>query len=116
MAYDHARLAEAIALQSSATDIIDSASGTKYPRVLLIHNVNTIAETVSLYLVPDSGGSKGSASDTTNRFYYEVLAGGATRFVEVPPPGLMLVDNHDSIQGKCTINSKVLVWAYGGQE
>jgi hypothetical protein len=116
MAFAYSKLAEAVALQAAGSDIIDSASGTKYIKIIVIHNVNTAAEAVSLYLVPDSGGSKGSLSDTANRFYYETLPAGATRILEIAPPGLMLVDNHDSLQGKTTVNSKVLVWVYGGSE
>ena len=116
MAFAYGKLAEAVALQAAGSDIIDSASGTKYIRSIVLHNVNTTAEVVSLYLVPDSAGSKGALSDTTNRFYYESLPAGSTRIIEITPPGLMLVDNHDSIQGKTTVNSKTLVWVYGGSE
>jgi hypothetical protein len=116
MAYDHAELAAAVALQSSATDIIDVASGVKYCIVLTIHNVNTTTETVSIYRVPNAGGSKGSASDTTNRIYYEALPAGSTRIVEIRNPGWQLRNVHDSLQGKCTVNSKVLVWVDGGAE
>ena len=116
MAYAQTRLAEAVAVQAAGSDIIDSASGTKYIRLIVVHNVNTVAEQVGLYLVPDSGGSKGSLSATTNRFYNESLPAGSTRFIECPGQGMMLTDNHDSLQATCTVNSKVLVWAYGGSE
>jgi hypothetical protein len=117
MSFAYAKLSEAVLLTSAGnTTFTNPTSTTSYIRMIIIHNVNTSAETVSLYNVPDSGGSAGTLSDTENRFYKESLDAGATRIIEFPAPGLVLTDENDTIQGSCTVDSKVIIWAYGGQE
>lgn len=117
MAFEYSKIAEAVKLQDTATDIkVNAVSKTTYVRTLMVHNVLATPETVKLYAVPDSTGTKGTASDTENKFYEEAIPAKATRFVEVPPPGIMLTDENDSIQGVTTTNDGVLVWAYGGDK
>jgi hypothetical protein len=117
MAFNYAKLAEAELLDSSGVTIFTNpVSTTTYIRSIILHNVNTIVETVSLYNVPDSTGSAGTLSDTTNRIYKEELEAGDTRILEFPTPGLVLTDANDTIQGLCTVNNKVIVYMYGGQE
>lgn len=120
MAFAYAKLAEAVHLDVVATDAVtivaNPVSTTTYIRCIIIHNVNTTTEAVTLYLVPDSAGSEGADSETTNRFYKEDLPAGSTRILEFPVPGLVLTDQNDTLQGACTTHEKVLVWVYGGQE
>lgn len=120
MAFDYKILAEAVHLDVISTDavsfVINPVGKITYVREIIIHNVNTTIETVTLYNVKNSGGSEGADSDTTNRFYKEDLMGGSTRILEFPTPGVMLIAENDTLQGACTTHEKVLVWAYGGQE
>jgi len=117
MAFNYAKLAEAELLDNSGVTIFTNpASITTYIRSIIFHNINTIAETVSLYNVPDSAGSAGTLSDTANRIYKEELEAGDTRLLEFPAPGLILTDENDTIQGLCTVDDKVIVYMYGGQE
>jgi|WetSurSiteA1Bulk_404760.scaffolds.fasta_scaffold08911_4 hypothetical protein len=120
MAFDYSRLAEGVKLAPTASGAVacvtNPSTTTTYIRMIVVHNVNSTTETVSLYNVPDSGGSVGTASDTTNRFYKEDLPAGATRILEFQAPGIVLIDTNDTIQGVCSVYEKVLVWAYGGAE
>lgn len=120
MAFAYKKLAEAVHLDVVATDavtLVANPSGkTTYIRSIILHNINTTTETVTLYIVPDSGASEGADSDTTNRFYKEDLLAGATRIIEFPIPGIVLTDENDTLQGACTTHEKVLAWVYGGQE
>ena len=120
MAFAYSKLAEAVHLDVTGTDAVtivaNPAGKTTYIRSIIIHNVNTTAETITLYLVPDNATSEGEDSETTNRFYKEDLPAGSTRILEFPIPGLVLTDENDTLQGACTVHEKVLVWVYGGQE
>jgi len=120
MAFGYLRLADAVHLDVTGTDAVtiyaNPSGKTTYIRSIIIHNVNTTTETVTLYIVADNASSEGADSDTTNRFYKEDLPAGSTRILEFPAPGIMLVDQNDTLQGACTTHEKVLVWAYGGQE
>lgn len=120
MAYDHAGLAEAVPLDTVANDavsfVVNPAGKKTYVRFIIFHNVNTTTETVTGYIVKNSGGSEGADSETTNRFYKEDLTAGSSRIWEFPIPGVILTETNDTIQGACTTQHKVLAWSYGGQE
>jgi len=116
MAFEYSRLVDVTTIAASAASIYaNPASTTSYVRLINIHNSNTTAETVILYQVPDSGGSLGTAGDT-NIIFEEELAADATRIIEYAVPGLMLVDENDSIQGETTTASKVTITITGATE
>jgi hypothetical protein len=120
MAFAYKKLTEAVHLDVTGTDavtLVANPSGkTTYIRCIILHNVNTTTETVTLYIVADSAGSEGEDSDTTNRFYKEDILAGSTRIIEFPIPGIVLTDQNDTLQGACTTHEKVLAWVYGGEE
>lgn len=116
MAFAYANLIPITTLPNSAGAVYTNpASKTSYVRSIVLHNANTTAETVKLYLVPDSTGAVGTAG-VTNKIFEEEMAAGATTIIEFPAPGLMLTDENDTIQGVTTTASKVTITATGGAE
>ena len=116
MAYAHARLTEITTIANSAGALYTKAAGTSvYVRLIVLHNGNTAPEAVKLYVVPDSGGSAGTAA-TTNEIYAETIEAGGTRVLEFPAQGIILKDNGETIQGVTTTASKVTFQAFGGSE
>ena len=116
MSFQYSRLVEIITLPNSVGAIYTNAANTiSYLRLIVIHNSNTIIETVKLYNVPDSGGSPGTPGDT-NKFYQEDISPYATRIIEFTVPGLMLVDTNDTLQGYTTTASKVSIQIMGAKE
>lgn len=116
MAFDYQRLTEITTLPSAAGVVYTKSSGTKaYVRLIVLHNSNTISEAVKLYVVPDSAGSVGTPG-VTNEIYSESLAAGDTRIIEFATPGLLLLDNNETIQGVTTTASKVTITITGGLE
>lgn len=86
-----------------------------YLRWVIIHNANTTAETVELWLVPGNSGSAGTAADT-NKIYKESLGAGETRLLDFGIPGLILTTDGDSLQAKTTTASKVTIQVQGARE
>lgn len=116
MAFAYGKLAEITTLPNSAGAVLtNAASTTTYIRGIMLHNGNTTAETVILYKVPDSTGSVGTAG-TTNEIYKEIMAPGATTFLEYPVPGLIMTDENDTIQGVTTTASKCTIQFTGATE
>jgi hypothetical protein len=91
------------------------AATTSYVRCITIHNTYTSAEAVSLYLVPDNAGAVGTAGNA-NKFFYESVPANDTRIIEFPAPGLMLVDENDTIQASTTTASRVTISITGATE
>lgn len=116
MAFDYLRLTEVSYIASTAGSIYSNPSSKKtYIRNMIIHNTNTTAELVTLYNVPDSSGSLGTAA-AANQFYKQSIAPNETVLLEFQAPGLILVDTNDSVQAVTTTASKVTIQIYGGQE
>lgn len=116
MAYAHTRLTEITTIANSAGALYTKAAGTTvYVRLIVLHNGNTTAEAVKIYVVPDSGGSAGTAG-TTNEVYAETIEAGGTRILDFGAQGIMLKDNGETIQGVTTTASKVTFQAFGGVE
>lgn len=116
MAFDYELLTEITEISTTVTGTMYTHStGTKsYVRTIMMHNSNTFSIGVSLYKVPDVGGSLGVAS-TANRFYSDNIIAADTVFIEVPVPGIILTDTNDSIQGFATL-SGINYEIYGGRE
>ena len=112
MAFSYSRLTEITTIAATTgTLYTNAASTTTYIRLIVIHNGNTTTEAVKLYCVPN-GGSAGA----TTVFYQESLPSYETRFLEFTPPGMVLEDSADLIQGVTTTASKVTFQMYGGKE
>ena len=98
---------------SSAGSLYDNAaSTTTYIKGVLLHNAHTTTETFSLYDVPNSGGSLGTAG-ATNLIIKETLAPDQTKLFEFPGTGIVLTAQHDSLQGNTTTASKVTCKLFG---
>ena len=116
MAFAYARLKEIAQLTDSAAAVYTNPSATTtYIRQILLHNPHTATVIVELWAVPDSGGSAGTAADA-NKIYSEALAAGATRMIEFAPPGFILLDENETIQGKGSVASKVTISIMGATE
>lgn len=116
MALQHTRLQDITTLPSSAgASYTNPASTITYIRQIIIHNSNTTSEQVSLWNVPDSGGSLGTSGDT-NRFYRQTLVPNETVFIDFAGPGLILVQQNDAIFGLTTTASKVTITFIGDKD
>ncbi len=115
MTLSHTKLADPQQLPSSSgalyTNPVDI---TTFIKGFLIHNTNTTAETVTLNVVPNSGGSLGSAS-AANRVFRVLLAADETLLLELLFP-IVIVDENDAIFGDTTTASKVTFIPLGDQE
>jgi hypothetical protein len=95
-------------------DTINTAS---YIRSVVLHNTNTIDETVSLWVTGSSSlPAAGIALSSSARFYQEAIPTGNTRMIEFFQPGLMLTTHGERLVGGSTSGSKVTVMVFGGQE
>ena len=94
----------------------NGSSVTTYARLITIHNAYSVSENVSIYLVPNSGGSVGTAVDTGNRIEYLTVVGNDTVNLEFAAPGLRMAAQNDSIQAKTTTDSHVMIYISGFQE
>jgi len=116
MAFSYSQLTPITTIASSAGAVYTNpASKTTYVRTIVIHNTNTTAETVTLYNVPDSTGSVGTAG-VTNQFYKQEVAADATVLLEFAVPGIMLTDTNDTLQASTTTANKVTIQITGGTE
>lgn len=67
MALEHVRLADPQQLDDTAAAIYANPASTKtYIKLLWLYNTNATPETVTIYYVPDSAGSLGTAGDQRN--------------------------------------------------
>lgn len=118
MAFDWQRLTEITYIASTAGAVLTNGSSQKtYVRLIIIHNNNTTVEQVKLYNVPDSSGV-GTAGDA-NIFFNVAVQPSETVVLGsdlLPVPGIILVDENDTIQAVTTTASKVTIQIYGGQE
>ena len=116
MALTHGRLADIQFIASSAAAVYtNAASATTYIRSIILFNGNTTAELVKLYLVPDSGGSAGTAA-AGNQISQISLSPNETLFLGFAGPGLILEDTNDTLQGSTTTASKVTIYLVGDKD
>tara|TARA_R110000822_G_scaffold129122_2_gene265098 strand:- start:501 stop:851 length:351 start_codon:yes stop_codon:yes gene_type:complete len=116
MAFTYSQLTPITTIANSAgVAYTNPASKTTYVRTIVIHNTHTSAETVTLYNVPDSTGSVGTAG-VTNQFYKQEVAADSTVLLEFAVPGIMLTDTNDTLQASTTTVNKVTIQITGGTE
>ena len=114
MAISHERLTEiAYVGTTAASHYNNPALTTTHVKSIILHNLNTTAENVILYNVPDSTGSVGTAADA-NTFYKLSIASNET--VLINPGMLLLEDTNDSLQAVTDTASKVTIQVYGTKE
>lgn len=101
---------DAAYVATTAGAIYTNASGeTSFVKSIYLHNTNSSAENIKLYVVPDSAGSVGTAG-TGNLFLNISLASNDTYLLELPGPGIVLKGTNDTIQASTDTSSKVTVW------
>jgi hypothetical protein len=117
MSFDYLRVLEITTLGVSAATntLITNTSGKKYIRNVIIHNTHSTDVTVWLFNVPNGSGAIGSSS-SSNQFLRTTLVAYDTLLLEIPPPGVILVDPYDSIQGYASVADVVTIQMYGGYE
>lgn len=113
MAITHGRLADPATIPSTAGSLYSNPASTKtFIKGVTLYNSNTTAEVVQLYVVPDSGGSLGTAA-ATNQILKITMATLETYITEFPGDGIALNDTNDSLQGVTTTASKVVAILHG---
>jgi len=104
----HARLAFSSIL--ATTGAVLTASGKTYIKAMVLHNVKTTSQIVTMYLVP----SGGSVADKY-RLYYLTIPAGDTVHLEPAGPGIVL-ENGEALHANTSTDSGVNFSAYGATE
>lgn len=116
MALEHVKLADPQAISDTAASIYTNPSGKKtLIKLLWLANRNTTSETVTLYYVPNSGGSVGTAGNGT--FIGDFAVAPRMPFViPIESNGLILMEENDTIQAQTTTDGMVNVIVCGALE
>lgn len=97
-------------IATTAGAIYTNASGeTSFVTAIRLHNTNTTSETVKIYMVPDSGGSVGTAG-TDDMLENITLTANETLHIGLEGGGHVFSDTNDTVQAETTTASKVNVW------
>ena len=117
MAFDYNRILEitSLGVSGASNTLVTNGTGRKYIRNIILHNTHTADVIVKLFNVPNNDAVIGSSS-SANQFLQSSLVAGDTLIIEIPAPGVMLVDQYDTIQGYADIASKITIQIYGGTE
>lgn len=116
MAIQHTRLADPQQLDDSAAAIYTNPANKRtFVKLLWLYNTNSTPELVTIYYVPDSAGTVGTAGDTGEMFSY-TLAGKTAFVVPIEGNGWILEDENDTVQAVSTTANKVNVLVCGGIE
>jgi len=116
MATVYKRLQEITTIAATATAYVTNPSNTKtFVSNIVLHNTNSVAETIEIYVVPDNSGSVGTAT-ASNRMWKDDLDPNVTRIVPLPKIGIVLEDANDTIQILTTTAGKVTVQIFGRQD
>ena len=109
MATSYTTLTEITTIADSAAAVYTNpASTTSYAVSMKLHNTNTTAESVKIWLVPDNAGSVGTAADA-NEIWADDLAANESLELDWGKIGLVLSDTNDTIQMETDTASKVTV-------
>lgn len=101
--------------------VTNSSSGQRYfVRHLIVYNGNTGAEAVKLFKVPGDGSGGEGVALPQHQFAGQdnnaVIDPGRTAHFEYPIPGIIMVEQGDTIKAVTDTGEKVTVQAYGGVE
>ena len=101
-----------LSLSSSLSSVYTNPSSTiSQIGSLLIHNLNTVSETVDIHFVPNSGGSPGTPVEGNRIFRFVLAAGDSMEFSQKFPWTLSLAN--DAIFAKTSTASKVTMTISG---
>lgn len=115
--FDYSRLAESQFLSTSTASIYaNPVDVNSFIRGIYLCNTDlSNAIRVTLYRVPDSGGSVGTAS-ASHTFYNEEIPAGASIFLTLSNPGIILQDTNDTIQAKAGSSNAITISIDGATE
>lgn len=118
MALQYAKLGDIAYIATTAGSIYANPVSTKsYVKGLILFNGNTTTETVSIYVVPDSAASLGTAGVSNQVAELSVAAKETVLFpLSVEGYPIVLTDQNDSVQASTTTSSKVTVLVLGDKE
>ena len=111
------RLIEIVAMPSSIGTLFANPAGkTSYVQQMIMYNGDGVDRIVEIHNVPDAAAAVGVAADA-NKFLEFSLKADETVFLDFGKPGVILVDENDTIQGLvASTTGKVTVQASGFQE
>jgi hypothetical protein len=119
MAYDWSRLCEITTLAATATTYYthDTDGGLikSYVKLIILHNTSGSDVLVNLWVVPDNAGSVGTAADA-NQIYEQLVPAGRTVDINFEQPGLIMIDDNETIQGMADTASVVTIQIMGATE
>ena len=116
MATAFTRLIDITTLAATATTVYANPASTKtFINAIILHNTNSVAESVEIWTVPDSTGAVGTAVDA-NRWWADDLAANETVLVPLPKTGIILEDTNDTLQAATSNVSKVTIQLNGTKE
>lgn len=91
---------------SNTAGAIYTCSGTTSNiKTIVFFNSNTTTEVVKLYVVPNSGGSVGTAADANQILNINLTSGNTFEFSPAYP--IVLTSTNDTIQASSTTANKV---------
>lgn len=110
MTITYKKLLEITTIPTDSSAVYTAGANDAHIMLIVIHNSNTTAEAVKLWIVPNGGGV-----GDTNRIYSQTLPAGATDFIEFPVPGYILDTAGDKVHGDTDTASKVTISIMGGE-
>jgi hypothetical protein len=115
--FDYTRITEITRLgnEEYPSVLVTNTTGKKYIRNVIIHNTYSTDVIIWLFNVSNETGSIG-VPNPANQFLRTTLVAYDTLLLEIPAPGIMLVDQYDSIQGYASVENVVTIQMYGGYE
>lgn len=90
---------------------IFTATATTNIKTIVLFNSNTTTETIKLYLVPNSGGSVGTAAASNQILSIALITGETFEFSPAYP--FVLSASNDTVQAESTTANKVNYWING---
>jgi hypothetical protein len=118
MAYDWKRLCEITTLTATAATYYTHATASyskSYIKLIVLHNSSAENILVQLWLVPDNTGSVGTAADA-NQFFKQYVPAGRTVDINFEQPGLIMIDNNETLQGMADTASVITMQVMGAAE
>lgn len=116
MAFDFYKLLSGTLITNSITAVYtNTASITTFMRLITLCNFSDSSVTISVYRVPNSGGSVGTAADK-DLIFKGVVSGGSTVLFDVPNPGFILDSENDTLQVVASITGVSTIHIDGGKE
>jgi len=116
MATEYTRLVEITTIPAVATSMYANPASTKtFINSIILHNTNSVTESVEIWIVPDSTGSVGTAANA-NRWWADDLVANETRLVPLPKIGIILIDTNDTLQAATSNANKVTIQVSGTKE